>query len=476
MHGSRRAASLQPGDYDHEIAIVDEEEGQSLQAASSEGGELVATDTSTRLLSGHEAETDDGRERPPDGDGGDGRDGGRLSPSASRGQGGVAQTHELDASETTGDLGPPRSGARPSIEIRAPSLETVPERASGRDGRSRPRSREKRETAIDILYENERGGFLCGVALFSGAALGGLDPTPWTNAYHNPSPTDIHTAQVPDPSWEWVWPEWRINEQQGLDEGGWEYSFAFQRQFSWHGPKWWNSFVRRRAWVRKRAKRLPEDVPAGSGMLAGVGHVHIRPASVLGPRPPSSLAGSRVPSRAPSRAPSRTSMAQASSAEPERARPDIEDMEALLQALRSARIDRERREAVENYMEHAIDVTQLQHEMHEIMSLFVFQQSRRQLLSFLMRKHDETAKAWEEDRGLHVERRKEALDAAVKHAEEEMCKLAYWSDVKQMAESGELRDAVDSREAPGGDAWLGLDKSAPQPPRSGKMPERHDAL
>src|SRR4051812_49190219 len=47
------------------------------------------------------------------------------------------------------------------------------------------------ETAIDILYENQRGGFLCGAPLFSGKALGNLDPPPWTNFAHKASPTDI---------------------------------------------------------------------------------------------------------------------------------------------------------------------------------------------------------------------------------------------------------------------------------------------
>lgn len=163
-------------------------------------------------------------------------------------------------------------------------------------------------------------------------------------------------------------------------------------------------------------------------------------------------------------------MTQASSAE-ERERPDIEDIETLLQVLRSARIDRERREAVENYVAHAIDLSELQHEMHEIMSLFIFQQSRRQLLSYLMQIHEETEKAWEGDKGLELKLRKEALDAAAKHAEEEVCKLAYWSDVKQMAETGELRDVVGSGKGLGTDPWQGLDKSAPEPPRNGKMPE-----
>jgi hypothetical protein len=339
-----------------------------------------------------------------------------------------------------------------SFETVGPSLDTVSERTSHWDSRSRPRSRDKRETAIDILYENERGGFLCcGVGLFSSAALGGLDPTPWSelylrivilskyflaNAYHNPSPTDIHTAQVPDPSWEWVWPEWRINEQDGLDEGGWEYSFAFQKAFSWHGPKWWNSFVRRRAWIRKRAKKRPEEAAIGQNPLNNLDYFHTHSPSVLSPQV--SRVGSRAPSRAPSRTPSRFSMTQASSAEPEQDRPDIEDIHMLLHVLRSARIDRERQEAVKNYIEHATDLSELQHEMHEIMSLFIFQQSRKQLLSYLLHKHEEAAKAWEEDQSLKLKFRKEALDAAARHAEEEVCKLAYWSDYETL--SGVARD------------------------------------
>lgn len=47
--------------------------------------------------------------------------------------------------------------------------------------RARPkRPQELRETAIDIMYENERGCFMCGAALFSSKALGGLDPSAWS--------------------------------------------------------------------------------------------------------------------------------------------------------------------------------------------------------------------------------------------------------------------------------------------------------
>ncbi|KAM0485294.1 hypothetical protein ACHAPX_001278 [Trichoderma viride] len=409
MHGSRRVGTLQLGDYDHEITILDDEDGAGSQrAVSSEGREFAATNTSSRLQSEQEAETED-EERPSHSGERQGQDEGHLQPSSAlKGKNAEAHIYQLATAETTNSLRPSVSGEGRSIEIRA-------------------------------------------------------------NAYHNPSPTDIHTAQVPDPSWEWVWPEWRVNEQDGLDDGGWEYSFAFQKAFSWHGPRWWNSFVRRRAWIRKRAKKRPEEAAIGSNPLNSLDYFHTHTPSVLSPQV--SRVGSRDPSRARSRTPSRYSMTQASSAEPEQDRPDIEDIHMLLHVLRSARLDRERREAIENYIEHATDMSELQHEMHEIMSLFIFQQSRKQLLSYLLHKHEEAVKAWEEDESLKLKLRKEALDAAAKHAEEEVCKLAYWSDVKQMAENGELRDAVDTCEGLGDNPWQGLDKSAPEPPRNGKMPK-----
>ena len=77
-------------------------------------------------------------------------------------------------------------------------------------------------------------------------------------------------------------------------------------------------------------------------------------------------------------------MSQISAADADEKPPEIDNVEDLLQALRQARIDREKLDAVDSYMEHAEDLQNLQHEMHEIMSLFVFQQSRRILLSRLM--------------------------------------------------------------------------------------------
>lgn len=118
MHGSRRTANLQPSDYDHEITIMDGEEVQSLQAASYEGGELVPTNTSTRSLLYRGAETEDNQEQSSERGEREHRDQSHLHPSASKGKGGGTTIYQLNTSETNSDLGPSRSGARPSIEIR----------------------------------------------------------------------------------------------------------------------------------------------------------------------------------------------------------------------------------------------------------------------------------------------------------------------------------------------------------------------
>ena len=146
---------------------------------------------------------------------------------------------------------------------------------------------------------------------------------------------------------------------------------------------------------------------------------------------------------------------------------EIEDIDTLLDVLRFSRIDREKREAVENYLEHALDLELLQKAMHEIMSTFVFQASRRQLLGHLMQKYDAIVHQLEDgqledDPDLQLHKR--SLEAAVKHADEEVSRLAYWSDVKRMAEKGEVRLSLDDDQG-WYDARPGLDRSGPSAPR-----------
>lgn len=292
------------------------------------------------------------------------------------------------------------------------------------------------------------------MALFSSKALGNLDPPAWTNYAHKASPTDIHTAQVPDPSWEWAWPEWKINLEDGVDEDGWEYSFMFSRKFSWHKARWWNSFVRRRAWIRKRVKKVAGYAQQDPNML-NLEYFTIRPSSEM----------ERSPSRAASNRGSRLSMSTVGDKLPL----VIESADGLLEVLRRARIDREKIEALDIYLETAEDeLTGLQDVMHEIMSLFVFQASRRALLTRLTDVYDQTVakrdkmKQGDNDEG--VAKRVENLSSAVKHANEEVRRLEYWSDVKGIAAEGESKGAVDQSQGWDGSCWQGLDKSGPKAP------------
>lgn len=281
------------------------------------------------------------------------------------------------------------------------------------------------------------------------------------NAYHKPSPTDIHTSQVPDPTWEWAGAEWQVNHQEGVDEGGWEYSFAFSKLFNWHGPNWSNSFVRRRAWVRKRVRKRPEDVSADPHMLNG-DYFSIRPVSAR-----SNQASHKSTASMASIATS--SMSGVSSAEMDQAPSHIEDLDTLLEVLRGARIDREKLEAAKNYLENAHDLERLNEGVHEIMSIFVFQASRRLLLSHLATLYEDTNKALAGGETPELQARHKSLQASLRHAEEEVAKLAYWSDIKDMAESRGARPVFDKGEEGPAD-WEGLDRSGPAGPNGERLP------
>jgi len=329
----------------------------------------------------------------------------------------------------------------------------------GRPISSKPKPKEP-ESAIDILYENERGGFLCGIPLFSAKALGNLDPSPWTNCAQKTSGTNITNAQVPDPSWEWAWKDWSINHSDEVDENGWEYSFMFAKFFSWHGPTWYNSCVRRRAWIRKRVKKNAQYHVQDSHMLNS-DYFTIHP--VMAER--SRSRGSTVEGTLRNR----YSVAQLARQEMDQdvVLEDITDIPHLLKALKAAIIDREKLEAVESFVQHGgEELYYLRDKMHDIMALFIFQTSRKLLLSYLLNAlHEATeqqkaaVEGQEEPDAIKI-RRLENLEAAVKHADEEVKKLEYWSDVKEMAATGETKGAVDEDQG-WDDTWTGVDRSGP---------------
>ena len=355
---------------------------------------------------------------------------------------------EGDESEEDGHLEDPgRSENAPDEEERGRRLDTP----------KKTRSRKEPESAIDILYENQRGGFLCGIPLFSAQALWGLDPGPWMNAALKPSATDITNAQVPDPAWQWAWKEWVVNRQDGLDDDGWEYSFAFPKQFSWHGPHYWNSFVRRRAWIRKRVKRQSGYQEHEEGMNGE--YFAIRPPSRSKSRASSPEGSRRYRSSMQS---SRRELGE------EAMTGDIVDIPSLMHVLRCCRIDREKMEAVENFIEHGEEeLYHLRGRMHDIMRMFIFQASRQLLLAHLLQIFNEALDAHEAEEEVDKEtdprkqKRLGHLAEAVRHANEEVKKLEFWSDVKVIAESGATKGPVDGAQG-WGEKWIGLDRSGPE--------------
>ena len=153
----------------------------------------------------------------------------------------------------------------------------------------------------------------------------------------------------------------------------------------------------------------------------------------------------------------------------EEEKPDIRDMDTLLATLKGARIDREKIEAVDNFLKHGQDdVARLQESMHDIMSFFVFQASRRALLTTLTKIYDEAlikSKEADEADKAGLQEHINHIAAAIKHADEEVRRLEYWSDVKAMASAGDSKGAADGDAGWDKHKWQGVDNSAPTEPR-----------
>ncbi|PWN50408.1 hypothetical protein IE53DRAFT_97420 [Violaceomyces palustris] len=89
----------------------------------------------------------------------------------------------------------------------------------------------KERYEFDVLYENQRGLLVFGIPKFSPRTLFQWDPSPWTDIRNQNSTYNVANAQLPDPSWEWVYPEWLIDMSGDTDQAGWQYSGAFSRRF-----------------------------------------------------------------------------------------------------------------------------------------------------------------------------------------------------------------------------------------------------
>lgn len=306
----------------------------------------------------------------------------------------------------------------------------------------------KSDQEVDILYENQRGSFICGIPLYSHSSLLNFDPAAWVTRDYKDSPVNITNAQVPDPSWMWAWKTWYVDMTGDVDEEGWQYSLMFGKNFAWHGTHpWFHSFVRRRRWLRKRVKRTNGAKRDQDGSIEAAHHLNADYFTIHSrTRDRSPVGETTNPETVLARPVSFTSLTSA--AEDETRKPEeIKDIPSLIKAIKLSKIDREKVDALRRFISTSGDeIVYLEDKMPEIMSSFVFQNSRRQILQYLKdqadqaQKHRDEHDAEDRPEGEAETRRINNLLKAAEAGQKQIQGLEYWSDRKHVLETQDELD------------------------------------
>ncbi|OAX79506.1 hypothetical protein ACJ72_06175 [Emergomyces africanus] len=332
-----------------------------------------------------------------------------------RGSTDIGIEHQLSRPGST------KPGKQPAVEEAAddpselaPALSQIPQHLGAASESSE----------IDVLYENQRGWWFFGIPLYSAKSLLNLDPAAWLTRNFEVSPVNIANAQVPDPSWEWEWDTWYIDMCYDVDEAGWQYSFSFSARFAWHGTHpWYHCFVRRRRWLRKRVKKTyigpEEEIALGKAHTLNADYFTVSSCRTPSPRPDS---------RQVSRATISTVGVRAEDILPE----DITNIGTLLYAMKKAALDRDKILAVQHFVKYADEeLSLLSEKTPEVLSIFMYQTSRQQLLDYIQQTIDGIPATSE---GIQKRRR----DCLAKVIEERRSKeLQFWSDEKALPKEGE---------------------------------------
>lgn len=418
--------------YDHEISLVDTTQTSDHDEPQSSSQKLSAKSTRSsvrdRLAKRKYAKYSKWQE-------------GRYSPKA----GSTATIEE----QRSASVDPERVEAGTRTE----TVDFAPSRGADRgrltaEKRGRESKHLKHEVhEYDILYENQRGSFFCGIPLYSHSSLLPIDPAPWVNKDMHESPVNITNAQVPDPSWEWAWKNWYVDMSYDVDEQGWQYSFAFGKSWSWHGTHpWFHSFVRRRRWLRKRVKKNPENPWGKPGSMGAAHHLASDYFTIHSKRDrsPVSLVDGTVKAARPS-----SFISLPSTNDVEEPPEDVKDIGTLLKGLKFATVDREKIDLVKRFVDHGGDeLAYLKDHIPTIMSFFVFQNSRKQLLSYLKttadeaRQHRQKHEDEKKPEGDTESRRINNLLAAVDAANTQIKGLEFWSDRKHVLKTTDSESMV----------------------------------
>ncbi|KAI4245816.1 MAG: hypothetical protein L6R40_002344 [Gallowayella cf. fulva] len=323
-----------------------------------------------------------------------------------------------------------------------------------------PKQHQHQDSAIDILYENQRGWFLFGMPLYSANSLLNFDPADWQTSTFHDSPVNITNAQVPDPSWEWAWKTWYVDMSHDVDEEGWEYSFSFQPRFAWHGSHpWFHSFARRRRWLRKRVK-------VGSARNLD-GKADIKEPHRLNADYFTIHRAKR--DRSPNSSADRTSAKRSSfmgydgqESDSDEDLHDIPNVLVLLAVLRKATVDREKIVAVRTFLTQAgEELHYLADNMDEIMGLLIYHTSRQQLYGHISEALDKTRESQRSDNKAEeadedaIERRIDGLSRAADASRSYLEGLEYWRDTSTDQKLGVSSIQVEPAFGRNGTDWPG---------------------
>lgn len=311
------------------------------------------------------------------------------------------------------------------------------------------KAKQVEDSFIDVLYENQRGSFFCGIPLYSSNSLLNFDPSAWQTANFQDSAVNITNFQLPDPSWAWDWKTWYVDMSNDVDEEGWEYSFSFNKAYAWHGNHpWLFSFVRRRRWLRKRVKIYLHHLGEKTSKKMGQAHMLNEDYFTI-------HAAKRNRSRDSSGDRSTTNrsshfLGQNHDSDGEQDTGDIPNVSALMSALKIARVDREKISAVNTFLaQGGYELFYLADAIPDIMEKFVYQTSKRQLQHDLLKALDESTRNHTKEGGNGKGKSKDSSDPDIearKRKTDHMLKAIhaagihvndadYWSDLRARATS-----------------------------------------